>query len=257
MRICHLMLFLFFFGSTALSQEQAAVDAPDQEVQYDRDSHRSALDLDDNTIENLKNEKAFDYTEAEVEENWWVRFKNWVGDLWVNFWNWVFDGVEPGPFWGFVIEVLPYIIVIGAVAFVIWLFFKLNPGASIFGKKKPPEFFFTEDEEIIKTKDIQKLITKAFISKNYRLAIRYYYLLILQKASTSEVIVYEFDKTNTDYIAEITQKELSEQFIKVTDLYDHVWYGSFDISEEDYKKAQKTFAKLEHRLVAIKPKANE
>jgi len=257
MRICHLFLLLFFFGSTALPQAQDASNTPDPAVQYDRDSDRNALDLDDDSIEDFKNDKDFDYTEAKAEENWWTRFKNWIGDLWTDFWDWVFDGVEPGPFWGFMIEVLPYVIIIGAIAFIIWLFFKLNPGASIFGKKKQPEVFFTEDEEIIKTKDIQKLIDKASRNKNYRLAVRYYYLLILQKAAESEVIIYEFDKTNTDYISEITLEDVNEQFVKATDLYDHVWYGSFDVSEEDYKKAQKTFTKLEYRLVGIKPKAND
>lgn len=257
MRASHLLLFLFCFGSIAFPQDSTAVKTPIHEVKYDENSDRNALDFDDETIEDFKTNKAFDYTELETEENWWTRFKNWISDLWSDFWNWVFDGVEPGPLWASVIKILPYIILIAIVAFIIWLFFKLNPGASIFGKKKQPEVFFTEDEEIIKTKDIHKLIDKANRNKDYRLAVRYYYLLILQKASESEVIVYEFDKTNTDYIAEITSEDVNGQFVKVTDLYDHVWYGSFEVSEEDYKKAQKTFTTLEHRLMGIKPKSDE
>jgi hypothetical protein len=97
MRIYHLLLllllFLFFFGSTALPQEQATADTPNPETQYDTDSKRKALDFNDDTIENFKNDKDFDYTEAVAEENWWTRFKKWIGDLWSNFWDWVIDGV--------------------------------------------------------------------------------------------------------------------------------------------------------------------
>ena len=125
------------------------------------------------------------------------------------------------------------------------MFFKLNPGARLLKSKEEPANFFTEEEEIIKTKDIKKLIDKALRNQNYRLAVRYYYLLILKRLTEAELIDYEFDKTNSDYISEITSETINTGFKKATNLYDYIWYGNFTVTETDFNKAQQTFKHLE------------
>ncbi|HBY68162.1 MAG TPA: DUF4129 domain-containing protein, partial [Flavobacteriaceae bacterium] len=85
-------------------------------------------------------------------------------------------------------------------------------------------------EEIIRSKNIRELIEKALQNKEYRLAVRYYYLLILKKLTDAELIDYEFDKTNTDYIAEITSDTVILPFKKATNLYDYIWYGNFTVT---------------------------
>lgn len=252
-----LLLLLFIFFGSAYAQQDSIAEKTEKVVMYDTAQANPPLNFDQEKIEAYKADDDFNYTEVEIEENWWTQFKRWLGNLWSSFWRWVFGGVTPGPFWATVIRVLPYLIVALVVVFVVWLFLKLNPGATIFKSKQQPGVFFTEEEEIIKTKDIRKLIQKAIQNKDYRLAVRYYYLLILKKLTEAEVIEYEFDKTNTDYISEISSKKLNHQFAKVTVLYDYIWYGSFSVSEEDYNKAQRTFTALEQGLTSIKPKTVE
>ena len=251
-----LLLFMSFLGGYAAPQDTTVI-APQKIVQYDTNSNQEPLSFDNEKLKEYKSNDDFNYSEIEVEENWWNKFVRWLGNLWSRFWNWVFDGVAPGPFWAMVIRVLPYLIIASVIVFVIWVFYKLNPGASIFKSRQKPEVFFTEEEEIIKSKNIHNLIDRAIQNKDYRLAVRYYYLLILKKLTESEVIDYEFDKTNTDYIAEITSEKLNLQFSKVTNLYDYIWYGSFAVTEEDYDKAQRTFTSLEQSIANIKPKAVE
>lgn len=246
------LLFLFFITlglshSVAFAQDTLAAK-PEKEIRYDQTENLNPPIFNKEKIEEFKNDKAFDYSEQLAEENWWSQFKNWAWNLWLKFWDWLVGDYEAGGFISFLIHVLPYFILFAIIAFVIWLFYKLNPGASFFKSKEKPGVFFSEEEEIIKSKNIKGLIEKALANKDYRLAVRYYYLLILKKLTDAELINYEFDKTNSEYFAEITSEKINLGFQKVTTLYDYIWYGNFTVTETDYLKAQHAFTALETQI---------
>ena len=243
-----LLGFLLCFLSQAFAWQDSLVNTVEKEIRYDLDTDVQPPTFDQETIDDLKNDDEFDYTELEPSENWYTKFKRWLSRMWHRFWQWLIGDYEASPFWSVFIQILPYIIVAFIVGFIIWLFYKLNPGAKILRSKESPEVFFTEEEEIIKTKDIKKLITKALEAKDYRLAVRYYYLFILKRLSSAEFIDYEFDKTNSDYSKELSRKEVASDFNKVTNLYDYIWYGNFDVTADDYKKAERTFRHLESQI---------
>ncbi len=221
-------------------------------IRYDENGSLNVPNFDKNIVEKYKDDNAFDYSENLEEANWWTQFKRWLGNIWNSFWDWILGDYKANGFFAFLIEAIPYLIIAGIIAFIIWLFFKLNPGARLLKSKEKPSVFFTEEEEIIKSKNIKKLIDKALKAKNYRLAVRYYYLLILRNLKEAELIEYEFDKTNTDYFSEIKSEPINKNFQKATNLYDYIWYGNFDVTESDYLKAQNTFSNLENLI----PKAN-
>jgi ABC-type dipeptide/oligopeptide/nickel transport system permease component len=243
-----LFLFIVAFGNAGTILQDTIVPQTEREIQYDETENLNPPVFSKETIENYKKEKAFDYSEKPVTENWWTQFKNWIWELWLKFWNWLVGDFEAGSFTYFLVHMLPYFILLLILGFVIWLFYKLNPGATFFKSKEKPGVFFSEEEEIIKSKNIKKLIEKALENKDYRLAVRYYYLFILKKLTDAELINYEFDKTNSDYFAEITSENINSGFRKVTTLYDYIWYGSFAVTEEDFLKAQKTFTSLENQI---------
>src|SRR5690606_15728044 len=101
---------------------------------------------------------------------------------------------------------------------------------------------------IIQSANIKALIEQALNNKEYLLAVRFYYLLIIKKLKDDQYIHYEFDKTNSDYIKEIQQSYLVNDFKKVTTLYDYIWYGNFDVNEQDYAKAKESFVLLENQI---------
>ena len=224
-----------------------------QKVQYDENTDLKSITFDKESIEKFKSNKSFDYSEPENADNWWTQFKRWVGRAWINFWQWLFGDFSGNAFLSFIIKVLPYLIIAAVIVFVIWIFYKINPGAFLFRKKENPLIVFSEEEEIIRNSNIEELIQEALINKDYRLAVRYYYLRILKHLSEAEMIDYEADKTNSDYNKEITSNSIKVGFEKATLLYDYIWYGSFEVSETDFQKAQITF----HSLERIIPKSNE
>ena len=107
----------------------------------------------------------------------------------------------------------------------------------------------SEEENIIRNENIDDLIQQAVADKNYRLAIRYSYLLILKLLSEKDIIAWELQKTNSDYLDEITKENLKTPFKASTRLYEYVWYGDFLIDEPKYQKAALAFNALRKNII--------
>ncbi|MCW5519793.1 DUF4129 domain-containing protein [Aureitalea sp. L0-47] len=247
MRILLFISIFLFFSPESVSQDSLQ-ETIKPVVVYDSEEDVEPMELDEGIIDEFKVDDDFDYTELEASESWFEQFIRWLGELWDSFWRWLLGDYEAVGILAFLIKILPYIIIAGIVFFVIWLFYKLNPGARLLKSKEAPEVFYTEEEEIIKSRNISDLIQKALEAKNYRLAIRYYYLLVLKKLSKAEIIHYEFDKTNREYVSEIDSEEISKRFSNVTNIYDYIWYGNFDVSESDFSIAQHSFNTLVNQI---------
>ena len=86
---------------------------------------------------------------------------------------------------------------------------------------------------------------KEFINqKNYRLAIRYYYLLSLKYLTESDRITWQPQKTNEDYIKEIEKDHLKKDFKNITRIYDYVWYGEFKVDVLKFESLKLLFEDL-------------
>jgi hypothetical protein len=162
--------------------------------------------------------------------------------------NWLFGDYEGNAILLFLVNYLPYLILVGIVGFIVWLFIKLNIGNRFLKSPDSGEVLMSEDEDIIKRQHIPSLIEDALNNKQYRLAIRFHYLFVLKQLTDAEQIDYEFDKTNTDYLNEITNKNLKNGFTNITRIYDFIWYGNFSITQKDYVKAKSQFNEIETLL---------
>ena len=121
----------------------------------------------------------------------------------------------------------------------------MNPENALFGTPVRGEIHFSEEEKIIKTRDIRQLIDKAVAKENYRLAVRYHFLYLLQQLSRQELVIYDPAKTDEDYSEEIEDAGLKAHFKKLSRIYDFIWYGDFAITAEDYPKIAGEFTKAE------------
>lgn len=143
--------------------------------------------------------------------------------------------------------ILALIVAVGYLAFVF-----LNEGGSgLFSKRQHQKLNENGDitAENIENTDIQSLINNAENSNDYRLAIRYYYLLILKTLSLKNHIKFEDDKTNADYLNEINAQPFIKKFTYISYIYNYTWYGEFDVNTEQYQTAKADFTNL---LNAIK-----
>ncbi len=195
-------------------------------------------------LESYKNNPDFDY--EVVKQNaptWWVSFKNWLSNLVMRFFEWLF-GVEKasGAFNSF-LEILPYLLLATLLFILIKFFINVNTN-SVISKSNTPLVSLSEEEHIIKNTDVELLIKQALANNDYRLAIRYYYLYILQLMTEKDIIKWELQKTNEDYLKEIQEDGLKENFSTITRHYNYIWYGDFPIDHNKYSKAESSFLAL-------------
>ncbi len=186
----------------------------------------------------------FNYTFKTGEsQNLLARFINWVGQGLSNIF-----GINISPQ---VLQIIEYLIYFLLVILAIYLIVKvlINENFnSLFQKKVKTINDINLTEEHIEGIDINKLLTKAIESKDYRLAIRYQFLLTLQKLSKSDIIEWHFDKTNSDYLSEIKPPEIQKGFKQIAYLYDHIWYGEQTIDNIKYTKSVLDFESINKQI---------
>ena len=59
--------------------------------------------------------------------------------------------------------------------------------------------------------------------------------------SEKQLIEWDVEKTNSDYLYEIKSAELKANFEYLSYLYNYIWYGEFNLSAAEFEKAKKAF----------------
>lgn len=132
------------------------------------------------------------------------------------------------------------------IGFVIYMIAKIiinKEGGWIFGKSVQKIKVSELVEENIHTTDFNALIQKTKNNKEFRNAIRYYYLWLLKSFSEKNIIEWDIEKTNADYLYEIKNQTTKVEFQFLSYVYEYCWYGEFNIDESEFEKAEKSFIK--------------
>jgi hypothetical protein len=79
-------------------------------------------------------------------------------------------------------------------------------------------------------------IQAAVAREDYRLAVRLYYLAVLQGLTQGGYIRWSREKTNLGYQAELPEGALRERFRVLTVEFERAWYGEGRVSREDYER---------------------
>ncbi|MGB5556091.1 MAG: DUF4129 domain-containing protein [Flavobacteriaceae bacterium] len=240
----NLRLLIIFILLAPLSWAQQDSTAT---VDYDTASLQ-VQKIEANDLQQYRDNDEFDYEVLKQDQTWWDDFKSWLGNLLIQFFEWIFGVEKAAGFLQVFFRIIPYLLLALLVFILIKFFLNVNANALLQAKKNQALVSLSEEEHIIKNEDIQQLIQQALQEKNYRLAIRYYYLYILQIMGDKEIIVWELQKTNYDYLNEIDREELKRPFGNITRWYDYIWYGNFDIDEPKYKRAEREFESLQKTL---------
>ncbi len=241
-RLCFYILF-FLLSTTVQAQQDSLV------VAFDRDSSVEIKKFDKDKLAEYKADEDFDYTVVNQEEGFFGTIWSWIKRILRKILSWFFGVESAAGILLVLLRIIPYLVLLVVLILTIKYFLKVKTNSIISGNSEKAKVFITEDEEIISNKNIYELIAKAVAQQNYRLAVRYYYLLVLQKLQENELIVYEQQKTNEDYIKEINVKSITLKFSDLTRLYDFVWYGNFEINEIEFVKIESNFNKLTAELI--------
>jgi hypothetical protein len=205
--------------------------------------------FDENNLENYRNDTAFKYEVIDKGPSLYAQIAEWFTRLLRKIFSWFFEDVEaPVGFLMPILKILPYIIAAIVLYLIVNFFLKINVRTLSRKKRNREIVHITNEEALLNSKDLPKLIQLAIEEQNYRLAIRYQYVLLLQQLSNKEMIVWEQQKTNEDYIREVQPKNIQIAFEEITRFYDFVWYGNFEIGYEEYLKGIQRIQKIKHRI---------
>lgn len=247
MKIQTTLCWLFFlFAQIAIAQDsivQENEEKKDLLIKVD-DSFIKKKEFDADQIEEYKKNDEFIYEIPEEEPSFLERAWVWLKRSVRNLLESIFGKSSPAiTIFKFLLDVLPYII----IAISLYLIIKYFSGISIrtvIRGKNTQLIDFKDDEELLQQDNLDFLLQQAIDKGNYRLAIRFYYLLVLQKLSASGDIVWHQEKTNRDFIKELEGKPYQSLFEETTRFYDFVWYGNFVINKERFMKAEGVFTSL-------------
>ena len=241
MQLLRFLLFFLFLGQFSVAQENA------NPVIYD-DTEIDKKEITEKDLETYKADKDFNYVEFEAEETFLDRAYRWLQNILRKFWEAIFGVGTASGFLYFIFRILPYLL-LGFLFFLLIRFFlKVNSNRLVMNTKEQGNVSITEEEQIIKNEDIPALIKEAIKQKNYRLAIRYYYLLSLKHLTDNNSINWEPQKTNEDYIKEISTSSLKDSFKNITRIYDYVWYGEFGVDALRFEALKQPFVNLNNRI---------
>jgi len=153
-----------------------------------------------------------------------------------------------GLFNGGIVNILLWTLAIIFVLFIIYRFF-LADGAFRRKTKKTDELDARLAPEIITPEsDFDMLIRQALQSGNYRQAVRCQYLRTLYLLAKKNLLQLSADKTNFQYVNEITNRACQQDFAAITLNYEYVWYGNFEIDKNIYHSIESDFTGFNKKI---------
>ena len=145
-------------------------------------------------------------------------------------------------------DVLKYTFLIAFLLYGCSKLFGMSASNLFYNKKMTEKIDYQHIEENIHELNFNELIQLAIEERNYRKAVRLYYLKTLKILSDKEVIQWKVNKTNSDYKSEISNSTYAKDFSEISMLFDYVWYGEFPLDEPMFKNTQTKFQQFINSL---------
>jgi hypothetical protein len=115
-------------------------------------------------------------------------------------------------------------------------------------KGRPTVIELEQLEDQLEEADIRTPLKKAVREGQYGLAVRLYYLIVLQALSRQQWIRWKREKTNAEYQRELIGAPFADRFTKLTGLFERIWYGDQRVDEKRFEAIQVQFQQLLSRI---------
>lgn len=113
---------------------------------------------------------------------------------------------------------------------------------------KKPEFSMVDP--LHEEYNFDEAVSREVSRGNYRNAIRLLHLRLLKELDSMEIIRISRDKTNRDYSLEIGDNNIRKEFMGLTRIYNHIWYGKYPLTGIDYESLAPQFLSFTQKLHA-------
>ncbi len=112
---------------------------------------------------------------------------------------------------------------------------------AFFGRSTATDMNLGIEEENIHEMDFAALIRDAEKQQSFRRAVRLHYLQVLKQLTNRDLIRWRPEKTNHDYLNELSQATLQPAFRELTNTFEYVWYGNFNLNASEYEQRVQDF----------------
>jgi Domain of unknown function (DUF4129) len=148
-------------------------------------------------------------------------------------------------------QVLIWILIIAAVGLVLYQLVQVKFGK--LWKKKSDEAKVStppggDDIEDIRNVEFDDAVQKAIHEKRYRVAVRLLYLRSLRQLQDRAMINWRREKTNRDYLYELSDPQLRPLFSDLTFVFEYIWYGEFPVNATHFETAHAGFLQFDQAL---------
>ncbi len=129
---------------------------------------------------------------------------------------------------------LLWVFVFGLLAYVIYRL--VTDSENYFWGRKRKEIKTTAppvNYDDIASTNWQELMEKAIAAQDFRQAVRFGYMLLLQSLEQSQFIKYRQDKTNYEYSRELESTPFKKGFRSLSRQYEYIFYGNYTINETE------------------------
>lgn len=194
-------------------------------------SDSSVIELrsfDQATLEKLKNNPEFSYTQAPAVMSLWERFKIWLKRL--------IEALLRTAATTDWISVLIVTAAILVIVYVVMRLLKVEPFTMFYKTQTPLKTGVIEED--IHRLDFEKLIREALQQEQYRQAIRLVFLQALKLLADHHHIHWQPGKTNHDYLDELTDSRLRTGFNELNFYFEYAWYGNFAINSQLFARVK-------------------
>ena len=186
---------------------------------------------DSKFADNYRSQKEFNYTLPPLETNFLSRLWQYI----IRKFGILFDASAAMPL---IFKILMW----GCIIFTLFIVATQTHIYKLFYSDKEIEapgyeFSNAEDQPV----DFDEAIRQQLAQQEYRLAVRFLYLKVINLLRIKEYIHFSKEKTNVDYLSDLTNEELKLQFTTITSIYNHVWYGDIEIAEDQFLRFEKSF----------------
>jgi hypothetical protein len=198
--------------------------------------------FDQKALQDFKNKRAFQYDRLRNAFN----LREWLIKQLEKLWNKIFHRPLGAALASKGLKYFIYILIGFAVLLIIIQLLRLG---NVFSRRKGKiKLNYQEIEEDINEMKFEDLIRDALQKGNYRYAIRLHYLRTLKDLSDRNLIKWKPEKTNLEYMREMRRHQHGDAFEQLTDIFDWVWYGEFEVNESNYRTLQEPFDLLHQKL---------
>ncbi|MCC6817543.1 MAG: hypothetical protein IT245_01450 [Bacteroidia bacterium] len=105
------------------------------------------------------------------------------------------------------------------------------------------------DEDALRKSDLKTPFEEAYKNGNYKLAFRIRYLDILKLLMKRNHILYKKEKTNLEYLLQVSSQPYYPIFNKLTLSFDTIWYGDLLPNKSDFDLLFLDFNQLEKEVL--------